>query len=91
VPDELAVVGFDDIALAALIQPSLTTVRQDMEALGQAAAEGLIRMIEDPDAPPVQVHVPTRLVVRASSGAKEASRERTREIDEGGGGERAAS
>ena len=87
VPDELAIVGFDDIALAALIQPSLTTVRQNTEALGQAAAEGLIRMIEDADAPPVQVHVPTQLVVRASSGAKEASRERTRGIDEGGGAE----
>jgi LacI family transcriptional regulator len=84
VPDELAVVGFDDIALAALIQPALTTVRQDMEALGRAAAEGLIRMIEDADAPPVQAYVPPRLVVRASSGAREASRERTQESEQGG-------
>ena len=38
VPDDLAVVGFDDIGLASLITPQLTTVRQDMEALGGAAA-----------------------------------------------------
>jgi LacI family transcriptional regulator len=87
VPDDLAVVGFDDIALAALIQPALTTVRQDTEALGRAAGEGLIQMIEDADAPPVQVYVPTRLIVRASSGANEASREGTRETNEGGGAE----
>jgi LacI family transcriptional regulator len=67
VPDDLAVVGFDDIALAALIQPPLTTVRQDTEALGRAAGEGLIQMI-----------------VRASSGATEASRERTQESEQGG-------
>ena len=79
VPEELAVIGFDDIALAGLIQPSLTTVRQDMEGLGRAAADGLIRMIEDPDAPPVQVHVPTRLVVRSSCGAKAAPREGAQE------------
>jgi LacI family transcriptional regulator len=85
VPDELAVVGFDDIALAALIQPPLTTVRQDMEGLGRVAAEGLIRMIEDAAAPPAQVHVPTWLIVRASSGANDASREKTHEVDGGGG------
>jgi LacI family transcriptional regulator len=85
VPEELAVVGFDDIALAGLIQPPLTTIRQDMEGLGRMAAEGLIRMIEDAAAPPAQVHVPTWLVVRASSGAKEASREKTHDVDGGGG------
>ena len=85
VPDGLAVVGFDDIGLAALIQPPLTTVRQDMEGLGRVAAEGLIRMIEDAAAPPVQAHVPTWLVVRSSSGAKEASREKTHDVDRGGG------
>jgi LacI family transcriptional regulator len=85
VPDDLAVIGFDDIALAALIQPALTTVRQDMEELGRAAAEGLIRMIEDADAPPFKVRVPTRLVVRTSSGAKAASREEAHGTNEGGG------
>jgi len=72
VPEEVAVVGFDDIGLASLIQPQLTTVRQDMHALGEAAANGLARMIETPEAPPVRELVPTSLVVRASSGANRA-------------------
>src|SRR5919202_316783 len=50
VPEDLAVVGFDDIALAELIQPALTTVRQDMHKLGTGAARGLFQMIEDPAA-----------------------------------------
>jgi LacI family transcriptional regulator len=69
VPDDLALVGFDDIQLAGLIQPSLTTVRQNMTAIGAAAADGLVRMIEDADAPPPQEFVPTELVVRTSCGA----------------------
>jgi LacI family transcriptional regulator len=69
VPEDVAVVGFDDIGLASLIQPQLTTVRQDMHALGEAAANGLARMIEDPESQPARELVPTRLVVRASSGA----------------------
>jgi LacI family transcriptional regulator len=76
VPDDLAVVGFDDIAVAALLQPPLTTVRQEMEELGRAAAQGLIQMIEDPDAPPARVQVPARLIVRASTAEKHAPREK---------------
>jgi LacI family transcriptional regulator len=72
VPEDVAIVGFDDIGLASLIQPPLTTVRQDMHALGEAAANGLARMIENPESPPARELVPTRLVVRASSGANGA-------------------
>ena len=82
VPGGLAVVGFDDIALASLIQPQLTTVRQDMQALGEVAAEGLGRIIEDPDAAPVRQLVPTTLVVRASSGANGAPRAAAHESKE---------
>jgi LacI family transcriptional regulator len=77
VPEDVAVVGFDDIALASLITPRLTTVRQDMHALGEAAAVGLASMIDDPEAAPARELVPTRLVVRASSGGSRAPRERT--------------
>lgn len=77
VPDDVAVVGFDDIGLASLIQPQLTTVRQDMHALGEAAAAGLARMIDDPEASPARELVPTRLVVRASSGGTRSAEGRT--------------
>jgi LacI family transcriptional regulator len=77
VPEELAVVGFDDIAIAGLIQPSLTTVRQEMHAIGEAAAEGLSQMIDDPETRPVRRTVPTQLVVRSSTVVNGAPRERT--------------
>jgi LacI family transcriptional regulator len=80
VPHDLAVVGFDDIAVAALLQPPLTTVRQEMEELGRAAAQGLIQMIEDPDAPPARVQVPARLIIRASTAGSHAPREKAHRL-----------
>jgi len=76
VPGDLAVVGFDDIAVAGLIQPSLTTVRQEMHTIGEAAAEALSQMIDDPETRPVQRIIPTQLVVRSST-VNGAPRERT--------------
>jgi LacI family transcriptional regulator len=70
VPADVAVVGFDDIQLAAMMQPALTTIRQDKLGLGSAAAEALLRMIERDGAPPPGITLPVELVVRASSGKK---------------------
>jgi DNA-binding LacI/PurR family transcriptional regulator len=68
VPDEVAVVGFDDIADAADYLPPLTTVRQDFDELGERAVEALIGAI-DGGAPKAEL-VPTRLIVRESSTAR---------------------
>jgi LacI family transcriptional regulator len=70
VPADIAVVGFDDIQLAAMMQPALTTIRQDKLGLGSAAAEALLRMIELDGAPPPGITLPVELIVRASSGGK---------------------
>jgi LacI family transcriptional regulator len=70
VPADIAVVGFDDIQLAAMMQPALTTIRQDKLGLGSAAAEALLRMIDLDGAPPPGIVLPVELVVRASSGGK---------------------
>lgn len=67
VPGDIAVVGFDDIQLAAMMQPALTTIRQDKLGLGTAAADALLRMIELDGAPPPGITLPVELVVRASS------------------------
>jgi LacI family transcriptional regulator len=68
-PEEVAVVGFDDNALAGLLTPALTTVRQDAPAMGVAAGRSLIEMIEDPQAlAPARV-LPVELIVRESCGA----------------------
>jgi LacI family transcriptional regulator len=74
VPDDVALVGFDDIQLAAMTQPSLTTIRQDKIGLGAAAGEALLRMLEHADSAPPVTTLPVELVVRASSGAQRSSR-----------------
>jgi LacI family transcriptional regulator len=68
VPDDLAVVGFDDIQLASLIDPGLTTIRQDKVGLGRAAAWALLKQIESPELTSAALTLPVELVVRASSG-----------------------
>jgi LacI family transcriptional regulator len=77
VPGDVAVVGFDDIQLAGLLNPSLTTIRQDKPGLGLAAARALIQQIENPDLTPPVLTLPIELVVRESSGGPHKERETT--------------
>ena len=65
VPDDVAVVGFDDIVDAAEYRPPLTTVRQDFDALGRRAVDALVSAIEG--GAPAADSVPASLVVRESS------------------------
>lgn len=69
VPEDISVVGFDDVPSAVSIEPELTTVRQPIERLGQLAVEILISRIEEKghDAVTTQrIVLPTELVVRKS-------------------------
>jgi LacI family transcriptional regulator len=68
VPSELAITGWDDIAVAGLVSPSLTTVRQPMRELGSTAAVLLAERISAGRLEPRQVLLPTALVLRASCG-----------------------
>ena len=68
VPQDMAVVGFDDIALGSLYDPSLTTVHQPMRMLGERACTLLLDRIADPDRSPAAELLPTELVLRASCG-----------------------
>jgi len=69
VPEDIAVTGFDDADYAATVIPALTTMRQDALGMGTAAAEAVLRMLENPDSSPPVVLIETELVVRESSGA----------------------
>jgi len=69
VPEDVALVGFDDIEVAELLTPPLTTIRQDKVGLGYAAGRALVAQIEQPDQTPNALTLPVELVVRASSGA----------------------
>ncbi len=68
VPEDVAVVGFDDIPLAAHVRPALTTVRQNVAAGGEALVALLLDRLRAEAAPaPRSVLLPTTLVVRQSS------------------------
>jgi LacI family transcriptional regulator len=67
VPEEVKLVGFDNLALAEYTQPSLSTVAQPVEDIAEAAIELCIKRLQTPKAPPQVRHFPTHLVVRASA------------------------
>ena len=69
VPDDVALVGYDDMPFAARADPPLTTVRQPIHRTGALAAETLIDLIENPGASPRRIVLPTELVIRESCGA----------------------
>ncbi len=68
VPEDVAVVGFDDIALGNLYDPTLTTVYQPMRMLGERACARLLDRITDPGLSPTVELLPTELVLRSSCG-----------------------
>ena len=68
VPQDIAVTGFDDIALGALLAPPLTTVHQPMRLLGERACAMVLERIADPALPRRVERLPTGLVVRESCG-----------------------
>ena len=72
IPEDLALIGFDDMPWAAFLCPPLTAVAQPAEELGRAAAQLLLKRLEDPKRMVRQVVLPTRLMVRASCGAQTA-------------------
>jgi LacI family transcriptional regulator len=74
VPDQMALVGFDDMPFAATTKPPLTTVHQPIADIGEAAARMLLELVEDGSAEPRQVILPTRLVVRESCGSGRRTR-----------------
>jgi LacI family transcriptional regulator len=66
VPEDVAVIGVDDVAVSALVRPALTTIRIDREQTGTRAVEMLMRMREEPDHHPAPELIDVSLVVRQS-------------------------
>jgi LacI family transcriptional regulator len=69
VPDDVAVIGFDDISIAAHTRPALTTVRQPSREMGEAAATMLLAHLAGETPPADPLVVPTALVIRESAPA----------------------
>jgi LacI family transcriptional regulator len=74
VPADLSLVGFDDIFVAALVSPPLTTIRQPLERLGKEAADLAIDLIEGHATGPERRVLPVELVVRESTSSEAARR-----------------
>jgi LacI family transcriptional regulator len=69
VPDDVSIVGFDDIQLAGHVHPPLTTLRQDKARLGAEAGRALMALIDGATDLPEAVTLPVELIVRGSTTA----------------------
>lgn len=76
IPDEIAMVGYDDMPFSARTDPPLTSVRQPIQRAGFVAAETLFDLINEQDSAPRRVILPTELVIRESCGAHRAAEKR---------------
>ena len=69
VPEDISIVGFDDLPAASQVHPALTTVRQPIAEMGRAAVNTLLAVIAGLEVATPQVALPTELVVRKSTAA----------------------
>lgn len=66
VPDDVSVIGFDDIPQASLIRPALTTVRQPLEKMGRVATQMLLELLSKSQKKIGRIELPTELIIRDS-------------------------
>ena len=67
IPDEISIIGYDDLPITAFIDPPLTTIRQPIDQFGKTAAEVLISHIRQTDRPPEIIRLDPTLVIRNST------------------------
>jgi len=77
IPQEISLVGFDDIEMSRLLFPPLTTVSQEKAAMGRQAAALLLRLMEGEELPPDHTLVAPRLVVRGSTAPPSTEEQRS--------------
>jgi LacI family transcriptional regulator len=67
IPDDVAVAGIDDIDVARMVDPTLTSVRQNQATLVTAIMNAMFDLLDNPKAPPTAIVLPVELIVRESS------------------------
>jgi GntR family transcriptional regulator of arabinose operon len=77
IPEDVRIVGIDDVKYASLLPVPLTTVHQNCAAIGVIAMATMLERLEHPELPTRDILLPTRLVVRRSCGAYLGSQTRT--------------
>lgn len=69
IPDDISIVGYDDIAAATLITPTLSTIHQPMTRIGAKAAEYIVSLLEGDTPEPRHYYLPVEFIIRDSIGA----------------------
>ncbi len=67
IPDQVAIVGFDNSQASRLLSPKLSTAAQDFYQMGQEAAKVLLQIIHEPDQAVVSCQLPVQVFIRESS------------------------
>ena len=70
IPEDVSIVGFDDLDEAASFWPPLTTIHQDFHTVGRLSMENLLHQIAGNRPTGGVTKVPTRLIIRASTAAR---------------------
>lgn len=73
VPEDVSVIGFDDVPEAGYLFPPLTTVRQDFATLGELIMQKVLIAVEEPDSVTEDTPLPTHLIVRQSTSSPQTS------------------
>ena len=71
VPEDLSIIGIDDVPFSAMMMPPLTTMRVSRKALGTLAVDMILQRIRHPEWPPMHIKVDGRLVIRNSTARAE--------------------
>ena len=66
IPQDIGIVGFDNLPLGSVIEPALTTIHVPKQYMGEAAAQKLIDLLNTPGQPPTKTEVSTMLVKRGT-------------------------
>ena len=81
IPADLSLVGFDDIHMAKYLVPPLTTVAKDTVEGGREAVRQLLARIADPDLPRQTVSIPSRVIIRESTGPASKQESQSKEVN----------
>jgi DNA-binding LacI/PurR family transcriptional regulator len=84
IPEDIRIVGMDDVRYASLLPVALTTIHQDCAGIGAVAMATMLERLEHPELPVRDVLVPVKLVIRRSCGAHLAPRDTRSEAQSAG-------
>lgn len=79
IPDDMAIVGFDNLKYASILEVPLTTVAQPFEEIGRKSIEVLLDKVHDKNKPVRQIVLKPELIIRKSCGGKPENRKKTRQ------------